>query len=144
MASDFKINSAARNAACNAIVDIVDGGIGAGRLEIRTGAPPAAITDASSGTLLGTLTFAATAFGAAADGVATSAAITSDTNAAATGTAGYFRVYPGDAADTSALMEGTAGEAADTPDMTFDESAIVAGGTIAIALGGMTVTVPIQ
>ena len=144
MPSDFKINNAARNAACNAIVDLLDAMPGGGRIDIRTGAPPAAITDASSGTLLGTLIFSQPAFGAAVDGVATSAAITSDTNAAATGTAGYFRCYHDAAADTAAVLEGTAGEAADTPDMTFDESAIVAGGTIAIALGGMTVTVPIQ
>ena len=144
MPSDFKINNAARNAACNAIVDLLDAGAAGGRIEIRTGAPPAAITDASSGTLLGTLTFSAEAFGNAAAGVATSAAITSDTNAAATGTAGYFRCYHDGAADTAAVLEGTAGEAADTPDMVFDESSIVAGGTIAIALGGMTVTVPEQ
>ena len=144
MPSDFKINNAARNAACNAIVDLLDAGAAGGRIEIRTGAPPAAITDASSGTLLGTLTFSAEAFGNAAAGVATSAAITSDTNAAATGTAGYFRCYHDGAADTAAVLEGTAGLAGDTPDMVFDVKAIVAGGTIAIALGGMTVTVPEQ
>lgn len=142
MALNFKLSTAARNAACNAIVDLVDGGAGAGRLEIRVGSPPTNCSDASSGLLLGTLTFSATAFGAAATGVATAAAITSDTSADNSGDAGYFRVFAGGAADTACLFQGTAGEAADTPNMTFDEKTIVAGGTIACS--SFTVTVPIQ
>ena len=142
MASNFKISTAARDAACDAIVDLVDGGTGAGTIAIREGAIPATVATASSGALLGTLTFSATAFGASSSGVATAAAITSDTNADASGVAGYFRVYAGAAADTAALFQGTAGEAADSTDMTFDNKTIVAGGTIAIS--AFTVTVPIQ
>ena len=142
MASNTKISTAARDAACNAIVDLLDGGTPPGRIEIRTGVPPTNVADASSGTLLGTLLFSNPAFGAAATGVATAAAITSDTSADASGDAGYFRLYTGDGADTAAILQGTAGNAADTPDMTFDNKAIVAGGTIAIS--SMTITVPIQ
>lgn len=142
MASNFKISTASRNAAANGIVDLIDGGTGAGRIEIRTGAPPTNVADASSGTLLGTLTFSATAFGAASSGTATADTITSDSSADASGTAGYFRVYAGAAGDTAALFQGTAGEAADTTDMTFDNKTIVAGGVIAIS--SMTLTVPIQ
>ena len=143
MALNFKISTAARNAACNAIVDLLDAGAGGGRIEIRTGAPPANVGDASSGTLLGTLTFSAAAFGDAADGVATAAAIASDTTADASGDAGYFRCYHDGAADTAAVFQGTAGETVDTVDMDFGaDKSIVAGGTIAIS--AMTVTVPIQ
>jgi hypothetical protein len=142
MASNFKLSTSARDAACNAIVDLIDAGTGAGRIEIRVGAPPTNVGDASSGTLLGTLTFSATAFGASSSGVATAAAITSDTSADASGDAGYFRIYQGAGGDTAALMQGTAGEAADTPDLTFDNKSIVLAGTIAIS--SMTVTVPIQ
>lgn len=142
MASNFKLSTAARNGACNGIVDLVDGGSGAGRIEIRVGAPPTNLTDASSGLLLGTLTFSATAFGAANVGVATAAAITSDTSADNSGDAGYFRVFAGGAADTAALFQGTAGVSGDSPDMVFDNKAIVAGGTIACS--AFTVTVPIQ
>lgn len=142
MASNFKISTEARNAACDAIVDLIDGGTGAGTIPIRTGAPPTNVGDASSGTLLGTCTFSATAFGASSSGTATAASITSDTSADASGDAGHFRVYKGAGADTEAVMQGTAGESADSPDMTFDNKTIVAGGTIAIS--SFTVTVPIQ
>ena len=142
MASNFKVSTAVRNAMCNAAVDLIDAGTGAGRIEIRTGSPPTNVSDASSGTLLATLTFSATAYGAAATGVAQENSITSDTNADASGDAGYFRIYAGAAGDTAALMQGTAGEAADTPDLTFDEKSIVAGGTVAIT--DLPITSPIQ
>ena len=139
MASNFKISTAARNAACDGIVDLLDGGAGAGTIGIRTGAPPTNVSDANSGTLLGTLTFSDPAFGAASTGVATASAITSDTNADASGTAGHFRCYDSNAVN---VFQGTAGVTGDTPDMVFDNATIVAGGTIAIT--SMTVTVPIQ
>jgi len=142
MASNFKISTAQRDAACDAMVDRIDGGTGAGTCPIRSGAPPTNVADASSGTLLGTCTFNATAFGASSSGVATANAITSDTNADASGDAGHFRIYQGAAGDTAGEAQGTAGEAADTPDMTFDNKTIVAGGTIAIS--SMTWTMPIQ
>lgn len=142
MASNFKISTLQRNAACDAMVDRIDAGTGAGRIEIRDGTIPATVAAVSDGNLLGTLTFSATAFGAASTGTATAAAITSDTNADFSGDATYFRVYQGAAADTAAEWQGTAGEAADTPDMTFDEKTIVAGGTIAIS--SFTLTMPIQ
>lgn len=142
MASNFKISTAQRDAACNAMVDRLDGGTGSARLEHRTGSPPTNVGDASTGTLLGTNTFSSTAFGASSTGVATAAAITSDTDADASGDAAYFRVYQGAAADTAAEWQGTSGEAADTPDLTFDNKTIVAGGTIAIS--GITLTMPVR
>lgn len=65
MASAFEISVAAQQAACDAIVDLIDGGAGAGTIQIRTGAPPATPATADSGTLLGTLTFSDPAFGSA-------------------------------------------------------------------------------
>jgi len=138
MASNFKISTASRDAACNAIVDLIDVG-GAGSCAIRTGAPPANVADADTGTLLGTLLFAATAFGTSSSGTATANTITSDTNADASGDAGHFRVKSG--AGTT-IFQGTAGNAGDTPDMVFDNKSIVAGGTISCS--AMTVTVPVQ
>ena len=142
MASNTKISTAARDAGCNAIVDLIDTGTPPGRIEIRVGAPPANVGDASSGALLGTLLFSNPAFGAASTGVATASAITSDVVADASGDAGYFRIYTGAGADTAAILQGTCGNAGDTPDMVFDNKSIVAGGTIAIS--AMTITVPIQ
>jgi len=144
MASDFKISTPARNAACNALVDRLDNGT----IAIRTGTPPANVSDASSGTLLGTLGFGSPAFddagsaGGNPDGQAAANAISSDADADASGDAGYFRCYPNGAGDTAADWQGTAGEAADTPDMTFDNKTIVAGGTIAVS--SFVLSVPIQ
>lgn len=142
MASNFKVSTAARNDACDAFVDRIDGGTGVGRIEVRNGTIPATVAAASGGTLLATPLFGATAFGAASVGVATANAITSDTNAAASGDAQFFRTYAGAAADTAAEWQGTAGDSGDTPDMEFDNKTIVATGTVAIT--AMTLTVPIQ
>jgi hypothetical protein len=61
------LQTAARNAGCDAIVDLLDGGSGdaTGDINFQT----------SGGTPLATCTLAATAFGAAATGVATAGAI---------------------------------------------------------------------
>jgi len=137
MASDFKISAAARTAACDAIVDLVDAGAGPGVVQIRTGAPPATPATADSGTLLGTLTCSDPAFGAASGGVAAASAISSDTNADASGDIGHFRFKD---SDGNVVFQGTGGNAGDTPDLTFDNKAVVAGGTIAIS--AFSVTVP--
>lgn len=88
----IKLTTAARNASADAVMALVDAGAGAGTIEIRTGVQPTNADDADSGTLLATLTFSDPATGAAASGVDTASAITQDTAADATGTAGYFVV----------------------------------------------------
>lgn len=140
MANLFKLGTTMRNAAADGIVDTIDGGTPPGRLEHRTGAQPSNVNDASSGTLLGTNLFSNPAFGAASGGTATANAITSDTNADASGTAGYFRIYTGAGADTAALAQGNSGTSG--VDLVFDNNVIVAGGVIAIS--SFTVTVPIS
>lgn len=132
----MKISTAARNAACNAIVDLIDAGAGAGTLTIRTGSPPTNVADADSGTLLATLTFSDPAFGNAATGVATASSITSDTNVDATGTAGHFRIKD---SDSNTILQGTVGTSG--ADINFDSVSFVAGGTAAIS--SLTVTVPL-
>jgi len=139
MASNVKISAAARNAGCDAIVDLVDDGTGAGYIEVRTGAPPSTPATANSGTLLATLAMSATAFGAASSGTATAASISSDTDADASGDAGHFRIFDG---DDACILQGTAGDSGDSPDLEFDNKSIVSGGTVAIS--SLTVTVPEQ
>lgn len=133
----YRLSTAARNAACDAIVDLIDGGAGAGTIAIRTGTQPTNVGDADTGTLLGTLTFSDPAFGASSTGTATASAITSDTNADASGTAGHFRIKDSSPAIHS---DGTCGQG--SGDLSFDNNVIVAGGTIAIS--SMTVTQPIS
>lgn len=132
----YRLSTDTRNKACDAIVDDIDAGGGAGTIAIRTGAQPTNVGDADTGTLLGTLTFSATAFGSAATGVATAAAITSDTSADNSGTAGHFRIK--DSAG-NIHSDGTCGQG--SGDLSFDNNVIVAGGVIAIS--SMTITVPI-
>lgn len=139
-AAVYQLGTASRNAAADALADLLDGGTGAGRIEVRTGTVPTNVSDASTGTLLGTLTFSATAFGSASTGVVTANSISSDTSADASGTAGYFREYQGAGGDTAAVAQGNAGTTDET--MLFDNATIVAGGTIAVS--SMTKTVPIS
>jgi hypothetical protein len=133
----FRLSDDTRNKACDAIVDDIDAGAGAGTIAIRTGAQPTNVGDADSGTLLGTLTFSDPAFGGAASGTATASAITSDTNADNSGTAGHFRIKD---SDGNIVADGTCGQG--TGDLSFDNAVIVAGGTIAIT--SFTVTVPVS
>lgn len=140
MANLFKLGTVCRDAAANGIVDALDGGTPPGRMEHRTGAQPTNVADASSGTLLGTNLFSNPAFGASSTGVATASAISSDTNADASGTAGYFRWYTGAGGDTAALAQGNT--ATSGADLNFDNNVIVAGGVIAVS--AFTVTMPIS
>lgn len=63
--------TAVRTTVADTVVDLIDGGTPPGHLVMQT----------SGGVTVATLTFAATAFGGAVAGVATAAAIVSDTNA---------------------------------------------------------------
>lgn len=130
----MKISNLIRSAMCDALVDAIDTG-GNGTIQIRTGSAPTNTTDADSGTLLATLTFSATAFGAASNGVATANSITSDTNVDATGTAAHFRIKNGSG---TVIAQGTVGTSG--ADINFDSVTFVAGGIAAIS--SMTITVP--
>jgi len=117
--------TATRNAACNAIVDLID--VSApGTLKFYT---------TGLGTLLGTCTFSNPAFGAAATGTATAGAITSDTSADDTGTCAEFVILDGAATEILRGSVSTSGA-----DINFDSVSFVAGGTIAVT--SLTLTVP--
>ncbi len=133
MASATEIPFIAAQDMVDALTVLLDAGAGAGVIEIRTGAPPADCETADSGTLLGTLTLTDPAFPTSADQApgarATASAITDDSSADATGTAGYFRAKDSNGV---VVIQGTAGESADTPDLTLDDKTIVTGQTISI------------
>lgn len=132
-----RIATATRTAAADAAVDLLDAGAGAATIKIYTGAQPATPNDAATGTLLGTLTCSDPAFGAAAAGVATASAITGDSAADATGTAGWFR-----AADSTgaAVIDGSITASAGGGDMILSSVSIVTGGTIDVS--SWTITMP--
>lgn len=133
----LRLSTKARNAACDAIVDLLDEGSGAGKVTIRTSTQPTNVGDAENGNLLGTLTFSDPAFGNSATGTATASAITSDTSADDSGTAGHARFMD---SDNEVMFDAECAQGSGT--VNFDNTTIVAGGTIAIS--SMTVTVPIS
>jgi len=122
------LSSGAREAAADAVVDLIDVS-GPGDIEIRTGSTP------GSGTVLVTIDFQNPAFGAAATGVATMAG-TPSANAVADGEAGCFQIRDGAA---SVVMEGLIGDGTGG-DITFDDATVVTGATV--TLTSLTYTQP--
>lgn len=127
-----------RNTACDSIVDLIDAGATAGTIKIYGGTMPADADTAISGqTLLATLTFSSPAFGDAASGVATAAAISSDPSAAATGSATWARIADGDGNTVADVDVGISGDGAV---VTLNTVAITAGGEV--ELTAFTFTMP--
>lgn len=127
------LTSNARNAACDAIVDLIDAGAGAGYLELKsapstTGGTPGANNEVA------TLTFSDPAFGAASTGVATASAITDDTSATG-GTANDATFF--DSNNVAVLQCDVAAAASD---INLSSISIGAGDTVSIT--SLTVTVP--
>jgi hypothetical protein len=130
------LSTAARNARVDALVDLVDGGSGAGKVRIYDGSRPAGPGTAVSGqTLLAELTFTDPAFGAGSSGVATASSITSDSSADATGTASWARILDSNNVAVWDCSVGTSGS-----DINLSSVSIVAGGTVSIT--SWTVTDP--
>lgn len=140
----LRLSTAARNAACNAVVGLVDGGAGAGVLRVYSGAQPAGPGSAPTGTLLAKFTLSKPAFAAAATGAATLtvAPPVQDVAAAATGTAGWFRICDSTEAAATGLgvVDGTVTATGGGGDLTLSTTSIVVGGTVTITSG--TITMP--
>lgn len=118
------LETAARNAAADAIVDLLDAGAGAGTLEFET----------SGDVEVATLTFSDPAFGSAAAGVATASAITDDTNATG-GTIAQASFYD---SDSNKVLEATVGTSG--ADINLSSLTVGAGDTVSIS--SLTLTVP--
>ena len=140
MALNPYLTKATGQAALDAIVDRLDAG-GAGTIKIYSGTQAAnADTALGAQVLLATLTYSATAYGAASNAdptVATAAAITSDSSADATNTATWARHASGGATTIFDCSVGTA-----TSDIIFNTAAFVTGAVIAIT--ALTVTLPLH
>lgn len=135
MAADPRLTNAAASAAADAVVDRIDVG-GAGTIKIYDGTIPTdADTAITTQVLLATLTFSATAFGAASNGVATAAAITDDSSADATSTATWARIASGGGTNQMDVTVGTSGE-----DINFNTVSFVTGATVSIT--SLTYTQP--
>ena len=131
-----RINTAARNAACDGIVDLVDGGTGAGVLRVYTGTQPAGPGTAPSGTLLVSVTLGDPAFGASNTGVATLDVSTPRTGTVvADGTAGWFRVCDStEAAGTGlGVFDGSVTATGGGGDLTVGSTSFSTGATFTVS-----------
>lgn len=107
----------------------LDSGAGPCTLQFRTGAQPASVATAVSGTLLGTLT-CGDPLATELDGVLTFAVITQDSAADNGGTAGYARLFDGDGDAVGDFSVGASGSGAD---IILNTLTIVAGGPILVS-----------
>lgn len=122
------LDATARQAAVNAIVDLLD----SGTVEIRSGS--AADPDsAATGTVLATISLAATAFNSATDdgttATATAQGTLEDTSADATGTAAHFVAKQ---SGGNVLLTGTVTATGGGGDMELNTVSITALGTVTI------------
>ena len=105
----------------NARLDAIETAIGATAvLKIRTGAPPANVATADSGTVLASLTLPADYMAAAAAGAKAKSGTWEDASADATGTAAHFRLYASDG--TTPHMQGTVTATGGGGDMEVDNT----------------------
>lgn len=132
----IRLATAARNAAADAVVDLIDGGAGAGTLKIYTGSVAANPNTTPSGTLLATVTFADPAFGAASTGVATATnpdAVTGSGD----GTAGCFLVEDSTGAN---VFDGTVTATGGGGDLELSTTTISTG--VSVDITSFTYTQP--
>lgn len=115
----------------NARLDALESTIGtAAVLKIRSGAAPADVATADSGTVLATLTLPSDWMSAASSGSKAKSGTWSDSAADATGTAAHFRVYASDG--TTQHLQGTVTLTAGGGDMTVDNTSFVSGQSFTI------------
>lgn len=123
-----RLATIARNAAANAVVDLIDAGAAAGTLKIYSGTQPATPNDTPAGTLLATVAWADPAFGNAATGVATATDPAAVLGAAA-GTAGCFLVED---SDGNNVWDGTVTATGGGGDLELSTTTISVGVTVDI------------
>lgn len=131
----LKFSTAVRNA----LLDSIETTIGATAvLKIRTGAAPADVATADSGTVVATLTLPSDWMAAASSGSKAMSGTWEDTSADADGTAAHFRLYASDG--TTAHMQGTVTATGGGGDMTVDNTSFATGQAFSIT--SFTLTAP--
>lgn len=121
----------------NAELDSLETTIGTSAvLKIRSGAAPANVAAADSGTVLATLSLPSDWMAAAASGSKAKSGTWEDTSADNTGTAAHFRIYASDG--TTAHMQGTVTASGGGGDMTVDSTSFTAGQNFTVT--GFTLT----
>lgn len=115
----------------NARLDAIETAIGtAAVLKIRSGAPPANVATADSGTVLATLSLPSDWMAAASGGTKTKAGTWEDASADAAGTAAHWRLYASDG--TTPHAQGTVTATGGGGDLTVDNVSFAAGQTFTV------------
>ncbi len=110
----------------NARLDTIESTIGASAvMKIFSGAPPANVAAANSGTVLATLSLPADWMAAASAGAKAISGSWTDASADGTGTAGHFRVYASDG--TTCHMQGTVTATGGGGDMEVNNTSFATG-----------------
>lgn len=121
----------------NAKLDAIETAIGtAAVLKIRTGAQPANVATADSGTVLATLSLPSDYLAAAGSGAKSKSGTWEDLSADNAGTAAHFRIYASDG--TTAHAQGTVTATGGGGDMTVDNAVFAAAQAFTIT--GFTLT----
>jgi hypothetical protein len=119
----------------NARLDAIETTIGTSAvLKIRSGAAPANVATADSGTVLATLSLPSDWLAAAASGSKAMSGAWADASADATGTAAHFRIYASDG--TTPHIQGTVGTSG--TDMIVDSTSFTAGQAFSITSFSLT------
>lgn len=109
----------------NAQLDAIETQLGTSPvLKIRTGAPPANVAAANSGTVLATLTLPSDWMAAASSGSKAKSGTWEDTSADAAGTAGHFRL---ETSGGTVHMQGTVTATGGGGDMEVDNAVFAVG-----------------
>jgi hypothetical protein len=115
----------------NARLDAVESTIGTSAvLKLRTGAPPANLATADSGTVLATLSLPSDWLAAASSAAKAKAGTWEDTAADAAGTAAHFRIYASDG--TTKHIQGTVTATGGGGDLTLDNVVLAVGQDVVI------------
>jgi len=119
------------DASVNAALDAIETAIGTGAiLKIRSGAAPATVATAASGTVLATLTLPSDWLAAAASRSKAKLGTWEDASADAAGTAAHFEITASNG--TTRHIQGTVTATGGGGDMTLDNVSIASGQTVTI------------
>ncbi len=121
----------------NARLDAIETAIGtAAVMKIRTGAAPANVAAADSGSVLATLSLPSDWLAAASSGSKAKSGTWEDASADAAGTAAHFRIYASDG--TTAHLQGTVTATGGGGDLTVDNTSFAAGQTFTVTSFSLT------
>ena len=124
----FQFSTATRNAS----LDAIETAIGTSAvLKVRSGAVPASVGTADSGTVLATMNLPSDWLANASNGTKAKSGTWQDSAADASGTGGHFRIYASDG--TTAHMQGTITATGGGGDMTLDNVVSAAGQQITVS-----------